>query len=293
MPAMEGPGLARLAMQGGAGHGSAMNRGVFFIDLDGTLVGRDGVDERVWEPLCGLRQEGWRLAVCTGRPGRGAALEVARRLDEGGLHVFESGAVVLDTLGRVVVARTLAPELVVTVAAFGARHGVTVEAYTEDGRFLVGDRKDPLVRAHEALLEIDAEEALWPPMAPIVRMQWNLPTTRWQGLRAAAGAVMAGLSAHEGRSPRMPGVSFISLTAPGVSKASGVGAVLDAYGLSAAQAAMAGDNYNDLEALRLVRWRFVPSDGAEEARGLADVLIPPPEAGGVGEAARWLRSQVG
>lgn len=268
-----------------------MIRGAFFIDLDGTLVGRDGVHAGVWEPLGELRRAGWRLSVCTGRPGRGAALEVARRLDPEGLHVFESGAVVLDTDGRVRAATTLSAELVEAVADFGAAHGVTVEAYTEDGRFLVADRDDPLVRAHEVLLEIEAEASAWPPRAPLVRMQWNMPTPRWEALRESAGPLTARLSAHEGRSPRMPGVSFISLTAAGVSKASGVRAVLEAYGLTPEQAAMAGDNHNDLEALRLVRWRCVPSDGAAEARALADVIIAPPEEGGVGEAARWLRPE--
>lgn len=268
-----------------------MTRGVFFIDLDGTLVGRDGVNERVWEPLDELRRAGWRLSVCTGRPGRGAALEVARRLEPEGLHVFESGAVVLDTDGRVRAATTLSAELVAAVAAFGTRHDVTVEAYTEDGRFLVADRADPLVIAHEALLEIEAEVGPWPPSAPVVRMLWNLPTPRWEALRETAGLLTARLSAHEGRSPRMPGVSFISLTAAGVSKATGVRAVLEAYGLTPERAAMAGDNHNDLEALRLVRWRYVPTDGAAEARALADMLIAPPEEGGVGEAARWLCSE--
>ncbi|HRE89465.1 MAG TPA: HAD hydrolase family protein, partial [Myxococcota bacterium] len=128
-----------------------MIRGVFFIDLDGTLVGRDGVAEQVWEPLHALRREGWRLSVCTGRPGRGAAMEVARRLDPEGLHVFESGAVVLEASGRVRAATTLSAGLVEAVCEFGALHGVTVEAYSEDGRFLVADRLDPLVRAHEML----------------------------------------------------------------------------------------------------------------------------------------------
>ncbi|HRE92224.1 MAG TPA: HAD hydrolase family protein, partial [Myxococcota bacterium] len=137
-------------------------------------------------------------------------------------------------------------------------------------------------------LELEAEAVAWPPSAPLVRMQWNLPTPRWEALKEAAEPIAARLSAHEGRSPRMPGVSFVSLTAAGVSKATGVRTVLEAYGLTPDQAAMAGDNHNDLEALRLVARRFVPSDGAAEARALADVLIAPPEAGGVGEAARQL-----
>lgn len=272
-------------------HGAAVNQGVLFIDLDGTLVGASGIHERVWEPLMALRQAGWRLAVCTGRPGRGVALEVARRLEPEGLHVFESGSAVLDTSGRVVQARTLEPLSVSAVATFGKVHDVVVEAYTEDGRFLVETRAASLVRAHEELLGLEASASPWPPTDRLVRMQWNLPTTRWAALREVARPVTARLSAHEGRSPRMPGVSFISLTPAGVSKATGMAVVLAAYGLEFEHAAMVGDNLNDLDALRLSRRRFVPSTGAPEALALADTIVGSPEEGGVADAALALQNE--
>ncbi len=282
--------MERLRVARGHVHGAAVTtdrniRGVLFIDLDGTLVGAGGVHERVWAPLEALRRSGWRLSICTGRPGRGTAMELARRLDPEGLHVFESGSVVLDTRGQIVAARTLTPSTVESVAAFGARHGVTVEAYSQDGRFLVETRADPLIEAHEGLLGLSSEVSTWPPRAPLVRMQWNLPSPRWAELSELARPVTATLSAHEGRSPRMPGISFVSLTPAGVSKATGVSVVLTAYGVSPAQAAMAGDNLNDLEALSLVGRRYVPVDGMAEARRLADVLIASPDDGGVAEAA--------
>lgn len=265
-------------------HGAAV-KGVLFIDLDGTLVGANGIHERVWQPLQDLRRAGWRLAICTGRPGRGIALELARRLDPDGLHVFESGSVVLDTHGRVVASRTLTPPSVAAINTFGTTHGITVEAYSQEGRFLVASREDPLVVAHEGLLGLESEVGPWPPHEPLVRMQWNMPSPRWAELSALARPITETLSAHEGRSPRMPGVSFVSLTPAGVSKGTGISVVLSAYGLSPSHAAMAGDNLNDLEALALVGRRFVPVDGAAEALALADVLIAPPEEGGVADAA--------
>jgi hydroxymethylpyrimidine pyrophosphatase-like HAD family hydrolase len=66
-----------------------------FVDVDGTLVGKDGVPPCIWPRVEALRAKGVRLSLITGRPGRGETLGYARRLDPTGLHVFESGAVVL------------------------------------------------------------------------------------------------------------------------------------------------------------------------------------------------------
>ena len=66
-----------------------------FVDVDGTLVGREGVPPCVWPEVEALKALGVRFALVTGRPGRGEALLLARRLAPTGLHVYESGAVVL------------------------------------------------------------------------------------------------------------------------------------------------------------------------------------------------------
>ncbi len=269
-------------------HGSV---GVFFVDLDGTLVGRNGIAERVWAPLSSLREAGWRLAVCTGRPGRGIAMEVARRIDPDGLHVFESGGAVLDTAGRVVRQAPIAVEGVQAIADVSRAEAAVLECYSAEGRYLVLE-KEAYVLAHEKLLGFEAEVSVdWPPQVPLVRLQWVVPSTRWPSLRDSASGVLRQVAAHEGRSPLVPGVSFISMTAPGVSKATGMAAVLEHYGLSPASAAMAGDNHNDLEGLRFVGAAFVPSDGADAAKSLAHHLIPSADLGGVAEAAAMLLSR--
>jgi len=270
-------------------HGDRI-RGVLFVDVDGTLVGPDGVAERVWAPLAALRRSGWRISVCTGRPGRGVARDIAWRLDPEGLHVFESGAVVMHARGDVVTHAPLPGEAVHGLAAVGAREGATLEAYTADARYLVAER-DPLVVAHEALLGFDAEVVPWPPALQLVRMQWVVPHAAWPRLEAAARDALALVEAHEGRSPRMPGVAFVSMTAPGVSKGTGVRAVLARYGLAREDAAMAGDNLNDLLAFDAVGTVFVAADGDPLARARADVIIGGPAEGGVADAAHHLMSR--
>jgi len=261
--------------------------GVFFVDRDGTLVGRDGIAERVWGPLRELRRAGWRIAVCTGRPGRGVAMEVARRVDPDGLHVFESGGAVLDTAGRVVSQQPIPSEAVHTIARTSREEAAVLECYSAEGRYLVLE-KEAYVLAHEKLLGFEAELSEWPPSVSLVRMQWVVPSTRWPLLREQSEAVLRLVSSHEGRSPLVPDVSFISMTALGVSKATGMAAVLAHYGVSPERAAMVGDNHNDIEGLRLVGRAFVPEDGVAEALALAHQRVPSANVGGVAEAVNDL-----
>jgi len=267
-------------------------RGILFVDLDGTLVGANGIAERVWLPLTALREAGYRIAVCTGRPGRGIALEVARRLDPDGLHVFESGAVVMHASGEVIVHHAIPAAAVSAIAAVGLAEAVTLECYSADARYLVRER-NTFISDHEDLLGFGAEVVAWPPSVPLVRMQWVVLHEDWARLKVAAGTLLADVESHEGRSPRMPGVSFVSITAPGVSKATGIRAVLEALGLARADAAMAGDNYNDIDGFGAVGTVFVPVDGVAEALALADHRIPSPDEGGVAEAATLLRARLG
>lgn len=267
-----------------------MSAGILFIDLDGTLVGPQGIAPRVWPALDALRAAGWRLAICTGRPGRGIALETARRLDPDGLHVFESGGVVMHAAGRVVAHHPLDPGAVASLAAVGAdpmNADTTLEAYTADARFLCRQKTD-LIRAHEELLGFSAELCAWPPSDALVRMQWVVPQDRWPALATAAASAMTLVAAHQGRSPKMPGVAFVSMTAPGVSKATGVRVVLEHFGLAREQAAMAGDDLNDLSAFAEVGRTFAPDDGNPAVRARATELIPGPALGGVADAAERL-----
>ncbi|WP_436411105.1 HAD family hydrolase, partial [Thermus scotoductus] len=44
-----------------------------FVDVDGTLVGKEGVPACVWPAVEALQSQGVRLSLITGRPGRGHA----------------------------------------------------------------------------------------------------------------------------------------------------------------------------------------------------------------------------
>ncbi len=259
------------------------------VDVDGTLVGKDGVPPCVWPRVEALRAKGVRLSLITGRPGRGETLGYARRLDPTGLHVFESGAVVLALSqdphappATPVHVAALPEEAAQEAIRLARRLGLPLEGYTAQGGFYVeGDSS--LLQAHQDLLGLVAEGAdLLRLEEPLVRLQVLA------GPKAPLGALLdvlpADLTYHVAESPKMPGVRFVSLTKEGVSKLSAARLVAEAYGLSLAECAMVGDGENDLELIRAVGLGVAMGNAPESVKRAAKRVVAPVEACGLGEA---------
>lgn len=260
-----------------------------FVDVDGTLVGKDGVPPCVWPRVEALRAKGVRLSLITGRPGRGETLGYARRLDPTGLHVFESGAVVLALSqdphtppATPVHVATLPEEAAKEAVRLARRLGLPLEGYTAQGSFYVeGD--SPLLKAHQDLLGLKAEGAdLLGLDEPLVRLQ--VLADPLAPLGALLDRLPPGLSAHVAESPKMPGVRFVSLTKRGVSKLSAARLVAEAYGLSLAACAMVGDGENDLELIRAVGLGIAMGNAPPSVKRAAQRVVAPVEACGLAEA---------
>jgi hydroxymethylpyrimidine pyrophosphatase-like HAD family hydrolase len=260
-----------------------------FVDVDGTLVGKDGVPPCVWPRVEALRTKGVRFSLITGRPGRGETLGYARRLDPTGLHVFESGAVVLALAqdphtppATPVHVAALPEEAAKEAVRLARRLGLPLEGYTAQGGFYVeGD--SPLLKAHQDLLGLKAEGAdLLGLDEPLVRLQ--VLADPLAPLGALLDRLPPGLSAHVAESPKMPGVRFVSLTKRGVSKLSAARLVAEAYGLSLAACAMVGDGENDLELIRAVGLGIAMGNAPPSVKRAAQRVVAPVEACGLAEA---------
>src|SRR5882757_987638 len=61
------------------------------------MVGTGGiVHPRIWEAAKRARELGIHLALCSGRPAFGLAMEYAGRLEAGGWHIFQNGASIVN-----------------------------------------------------------------------------------------------------------------------------------------------------------------------------------------------------
>ncbi|WP_337845604.1 HAD family hydrolase [Thermus sp.] len=267
-----------------------------FLDVDGTLVGPQGVPECAWEAIEEAKAQGLRLSLVTGRPGRGEALRYARRLDPEGLHIFESGAVVLalgqdphEPPAHPFHVEALPEKAAQETVRLARRLGLLLEAYTADGGFFV-EGADPVLEAHQALLDLKAEEANLLSLTGLVRLQILLRPE--DPLKAFLEGLPKDLAFHLAESPKMPGVRFLSLTKGGVSKRTAAERVARAYGLSLREAAMVGDGENDLELIRAVGLGVAMGNAPLAVQKAARWVAPPVEACGLAEALRRIGGRI-
>ena len=255
------------------------------IDVDGTLYSADGVHPRVWEAADRARARGLHLAICTGRSGAGDALGYAQRLDPGGLHIFDSGAVIVGGDGQVKRAATLALEVRRRIVDLARDADLELELYTAEGGFFIR-RETEDIATHQRILGRKAEIVdLMAAPGTLVRAQFVARDgAAWQGARAAMLA-MDDADLHEATSPNLPDCLFTSVTPRGVSKLSGAKWVAGQYGLSdLAQVAMAGDGDNDLELIRAAGLGIAMGNAPAHVQAAADRIVGRVENAGLADA---------
>lgn len=250
---------------------------VLFLDLDGTIIGSNGVAESTFEAIDAARAQGLKMAVCTGRPGAGVALEIARRISDGP-HIFESGAVVKSSAGEVFMSETLDTDSLMTLIAHSKTTPAVLEFYTPNGVFVSRNNAD--CRRHAEVLDIEFQEASLEEVArtgEVVRAHWIMrPENKEQTLSLELPTCEIGVAS----SPVLPENVFASITRRGVSKGVAAAFVADRYGVSLESCWGVGDSDGDLPLLEVVGRGWVMAEANAGLRGRFEVL-PGVDEGGV------------
>jgi Cof subfamily protein (haloacid dehalogenase superfamily) len=251
------------------------------IDVDGTLVGASGaVQPAVWLAAERARAAGIHLALCSGRPAFGVALEYAQRLDPDGWHVFQNGASVVHLPSGRSRSAALPTGVAETLIAQSRASGALLELYND--RELACESTHAWAREHAVLLGVPFEprafESLTP---PIVRAQWLTPVDEVARVVAAAPP---GVEVAQSTSPLMPETRFIGLTHAGVSKGSAIRSLVDEYGISLAEVMYVGDAGNDLSALQIVGYPVAMANASRDVLAVARRIVAHVDLGGVAEA---------
>ena len=219
------------------------------IDVDGTLVGASGiVPPAVWEAAARVRNAGIHLALCSGRPAFGVALDYARQLDPRGWHVFQNGASVMHLESGESLSIPIAQESVHTLIAAARSSHHVLELYSDQA--YVAEIDNRWAREHAELLGIPFDPRPFESLTgPIVRAQWLVSPEEAAEFVHRAPAHM---EVAQSTSPIMPDTRFIGLTREGVSKGSAMQTIARAYGIPMEHVMYVGDAGNDLSALRVV-----------------------------------------
>ena len=252
------------------------------VDVDGTLVGAHGAHPSTWDAIERARARGVHVALCTGRIGSGLALEYARRVEGGGYHVFQNGAVVSRPGRPAEYVSALPEDTFRAMVAVSRREGQPLEAYSETRFFL--ERHDALTRVHERNLEMTAEMADFDALPePVVRAQWVVEEARWPHYRDLTLA-LGGVEANPAKAPWSPGTVFGNVTRAGTSKVTAMRWLLARLGLERGQVAMIGDAVNDLETMREAGLAIAMGNAEAPVKAEAAAVVASVDDGGLAEA---------
>lgn len=251
------------------------------IDVDGTLVGTSGtVLPEVWSAAERARENGIRLAICSGRPAFGNTRDWALRLDADGWHIFQNGASVLNLATGQSLSEALPPESVVKLVTRARHTGRILELYSDESYAVesVAHR----ARAHAGLLGVPFERRAFASlMRPIVRAQWLLPHDE---VSTVLDEPHAGLELSPSTSPVMPDTTFVNMTRRGIDKASAVRALAKAYGVTLREIMLVGDGQNDAAAMRTVGFPVAMGNADSTVRAVARHEVGHVDDAGLAEA---------
>lgn len=253
------------------------------IDVDGTLVGASGeVRPEIWESAQAARMKGIHLALCSGRPAFGKALEYARRLDPDGWHAFQNGASIVN-LKTGESRSTALPGAAVKLFIAEARATENVlELYNDSG--WVTESTAAWAEEHARLLGVKFDPQPFETLeGPAVRAQWLLTAVE---ARQMMSSVHPGLEVAQSTSPLMPDTQFVGFTHEGVSKGSAMRTIAEQYGIDLKNVMYIGDSGNDLPALRVVGHPVAMANATPAVIAASARTVASDEQAGVAQALR-------
>lgn len=256
-----------------------MNTLLLASDLDGTLLQSDGtVAPETRDALARARDGGLLVAFVTGRPPRWLH-EVAEQTDHYGVAIGANGAVVYDLAEeRVVDTDPLDHDAVVAVVetlraqfpavAFGFEYGLDF-GYEPDYKhdWEINPLADRRGRLMPVPIVAPVEDLLDRPVLKILA-KWRAAPDPQEFMDRAVATL--GDRATVTRSSRGP---LLEISAPGVTKATGLSRLAERRGITVDRVAAVGDMPNDLAMLDWAGRGYAVANAHPDVRATADEVL--------------------
>ncbi|HUT96873.1 MAG TPA: Cof-type HAD-IIB family hydrolase [Dehalococcoidales bacterium] len=247
-----------------------MNYRLLVIDIDGTLLGSEGgISDEDKEALAAARQAGVKVCLSTGRAVQGCRW-IVDELSLDGYHVFFDGALVSGPDKELYV-EPLGSGVVKEVVEFVRKNDIYLELYSATDYFVEWEnwateihrnyfKLEPRVVDFSGLgggetfikgglITRDAEEVA---KAKSFRNRFD------RSLRFSVA-----------RSPAYPGVEFINVLAPEVSKGKALTTLASHLGISLSEVMAIGDGTNDISLLSIAGLAVAMGNAPDEVKAVA------------------------
>ena len=245
------------------------------VDIDGTLLGKDRtISTEDKEALAKVRDSGIQVALSTGRVTR-ACLGILNQLSLDGYHIFFDGALVAGPeRGEEVYVEPLSPAVLKEAIKFVRREGIPLELYSATHYF--AERGTWSTAVHRQFFGTPPTmvdfTGLWERERII---KGNLViTTPEEAAKAAGFQRQFGNSFHfsQAMTPAYPGVVFINILAPEVSKGKALEVLASHLGIPLPEVIAVGDGTNDISLLATAGLGIAMGNAHDEVKRIADYI---------------------
>ncbi len=245
------------------------------VDIDGTLVGRDGgISAEDREALIGARQSGVQVSLSTGRVPN-ACLKIIDQLSLDGCHVFFDGALVSEpSQGREVYVKPLTGAVVVQAVEFAHLNDICLELYSATRYFVERETWATEIRRQffgirPAVVDFSG---LWK-QERIIKGGLTIASPEEEAEAMRFYHEFDGrLRFSWARTPAYPGIGFVNILDPEVSKGKGLEALASHLGISLSEVVAIGDGLNDITLLSAAGLAIAMQDAPDEVKEVADYI---------------------
>lgn len=259
------------------------------MDVDGTLVGRDGtISPENREALARARQAGVLVSLSTGRVPK-ACLKIINQLSLDGYHIFFDGAQVSDPGQSLeVYALPLKKEVVEELVGFAHKHDIYVELYSATDYFI--ERGHWSLEIHEEFFGIE------PTFVDFAGLWDREKIIKGELVVSSAEEIAKAELCQDhfkdrmrfswAMTPAYPDVHFVNVLDPGVSKGKALEALASHLGVSMAEVVAIGDGVNDIPLLVEAGLAIAMANAPEEVKKVADFVTLDVDQSGLAAAVK-------
>ena len=260
---------------------------ILVVDVDGTLVGRDGsISAEDREALAKTRQLGIQVSLSTGRVTQ-ACSGIINQLSLDGCHIFFDGALVSGPAeDKEVYVQPISQEAVKQTVEFAHLNDISLELYSTTHYFVERETWASDIRRQFFGIE--------PTVVDFTKL-WNRERIIKGGLTTSSAQEIAkarsfclhfdgSLHFTWTKTPAYPDINFVNVLAPEVSKGKALAALASHLGVSLDEVIAIGDGTNDIPLLTSAGLAIAMGNAPNEVKEVADYVTLDIDHSGVAAA---------
>lgn len=246
---------------------------LLLVDVDGTLVNSSGaISVENKKALAKAAASGVKVSLSTGRVIK-ACLPIIDQLSLDGIHIFFDGALVASpTESREVYAQPLKAEVVKRAVAFSRLNDIYLELYSRD--YFFTEQDNWAADIHRRFFRVAPKfvdfSGIWE-RERIIKAELVAHSAEEKAKARSFQDEFAGsLRFSIARTPAFPGVDFINIVDPKVSKGKALKALASHLGVKVSEVIAIGDGLNDISLLSAAGLAVAMDNAPDEVKEVAD-----------------------